>query len=97
MKLNRNALLLISVLGASAAMAQATTVEVFKSPYCGCCGKWVRHMEAAGFRVEGTDVAAVDPDTLLPPTGSGAPERLVVLIAAHLGTTRLIDNLELGA
>jgi pantoate--beta-alanine ligase len=42
-------------------------------------------------------VAAVDPDTLRPPTGSGAPERLVVLIAAHLGTTRLIDNLELGA
>ena len=38
-------------------------------------------------------VAAVDPDTLLPPTG--ATERLVVLIAAHLGTTRLIDNLEL--
>ncbi|MBK6578158.1 MAG: pantoate--beta-alanine ligase [Sandaracinaceae bacterium] len=41
-------------------------------------------------------VAAVDPDTLLPPT-DGVPERLVVLIAAHLGTTRLIDNLELGA
>jgi pantoate--beta-alanine ligase len=40
-------------------------------------------------------VAAVDPDTLRPPTDA-VPERLVVLIAAHLGTTRLIDNLELG-
>lgn len=39
-------------------------------------------------------VAAVDPDTLLPPVGP--PTRLVVLIAAHLGTTRLIDNLELA-
>lgn len=27
-------------------------VVVFKSPYCGCCDKWVEHMEEAGFRVE---------------------------------------------
>lgn len=36
------------------------TVEVFKSPSCGCCGKWVEHMKANGFRVvthETNDVA----------------------------------------
>jgi pantoate--beta-alanine ligase len=41
-------------------------------------------------------VCAVDPRTLLPPRGDQAPSELVVLIAAHLGGTRLIDNAELG-
>lgn len=59
MKLNRYALLLISLLGASAAMAQATVVEVFKSPYCGCCGKWVEHMRQNGFEVKAHDVEDV--------------------------------------
>jgi hypothetical protein len=36
-------------------------MKVWKTPTCGCCGKWVRHMEAAGFRVEVTDVDDVDP------------------------------------
>jgi hypothetical protein len=59
MKLNRYALLLISLLGASAAMAQATAVEVFKSPYCGCCGKWVEHLQQNGFKVNAHDVEDV--------------------------------------
>jgi hypothetical protein len=59
MKLNRYALLLISLLGASAAMAQATVVEVFKSPYCGCCGKWVEHLRQSGFEVKANDVEDV--------------------------------------
>ncbi|MDO8293955.1 MAG: DUF411 domain-containing protein [Gallionella sp.] len=59
MKLNRYALLLISLLGASAAMAQATVVEVFKSPYCGCCGKWVEHLRQNGFEVKAHDVEDV--------------------------------------
>ncbi|MGB3518850.1 MAG: DUF411 domain-containing protein [Elainellaceae cyanobacterium] len=25
---------------------------VFRSPTCSCCGQWIEHMEAAGFRVE---------------------------------------------
>jgi hypothetical protein len=29
-------------------------VEVFKSPYCECCGAWVDHMKAAGFDVKVT-------------------------------------------
>ena len=59
MKLNRYALLLISLLGASSAMAQATVVEVFKSPYCGCCGKWVEHLRQSGFEVKAHDVEDV--------------------------------------
>jgi hypothetical protein len=26
-------------------------VEVYKNPSCGCCGKWVEHMQKAGFTV----------------------------------------------
>ena len=31
--------------------AQANVVEVFKSPTCGCCSKWVEHLREAGFQV----------------------------------------------
>lgn len=31
-------------------------VEVFKSPTCGCCENWVKHMQAAGFIVRTTDL-----------------------------------------
>jgi hypothetical protein len=32
--------------------AAATKIEVYKSPTCRCCGKWVDHMRANGFTVE---------------------------------------------
>lgn len=31
--------------------ASAGDVTVWKSAYCGCCGGWIDHMRAAGFRV----------------------------------------------
>jgi len=33
-----------------------TTVEVYKSPTCGCCAKWVDHMREHGFTVVTKDV-----------------------------------------
>lgn len=33
------------------------TVTVYKSPTCGCCAKWVTHLEENGFDVKSTDVA----------------------------------------
>ena len=39
-------------------------------------------------------VAAVDPETLAAPSPS--PCRILIAVAAHLGTTRLIDNVVLG-
>jgi len=33
-------------------VAALPEVEVFKSPTCGCCGAWVEHMQAAGFKVK---------------------------------------------
>ena len=49
--------LLLGVLGALAtplwaAAPDAPLVEVWKSPTCGCCGDWMRHLEAHGFRTQ---------------------------------------------
>jgi len=51
-----------------------------------------RHLKMAGWRVD--YIAVRDADTLQAPTP--ASRRLVVLGAAWLGRTRLIDNLEIG-
>ena len=38
------------ILSGFAALAQAAdTIAVYKDANCGCCGKWVEHMRAAGF------------------------------------------------
>jgi hypothetical protein len=36
-------------------------VTVYKSPTCGCCGKWVEHMRANGFEVTVNDMPDVAP------------------------------------
>ncbi|HVF38327.1 MAG TPA: DUF411 domain-containing protein [Gemmatimonadaceae bacterium] len=40
----------------SPAGAQATLVKVYKDPNCGCCKKWVEHLEKNGFKVESFDM-----------------------------------------
>lgn len=35
-------------------------VEVWKTPTCGCCGKWVKGIEQAGFKVQAHDVESLD-------------------------------------
>lgn len=37
--------------------AEPATVTVYKSPTCGCCGQWIRHMRANGFEVVVRDVS----------------------------------------
>jgi len=34
---------------------------VHKSPSCGCCAAWIKHMEQAGFRVEVVNEVRLDP------------------------------------
>lgn len=36
--------------------SEATEITVYKSPLCGCCTKWEKHMEANGFRVKSVNV-----------------------------------------
>ncbi len=40
----------------SKVLSDLPIVQVYKSPTCGCCSKWVSHLEANGFTVEATDV-----------------------------------------
>jgi hypothetical protein len=40
---------------------QRTNVTVYKSPTCGCCGEWVKHMRANGFSVTVHEVEDVTP------------------------------------
>lgn len=43
--------------GRDAASQDGRVVQVWKSPTCGCCTKWIEHLETAGFVVEAHDVA----------------------------------------
>ena len=40
---------------ASLAAAAPLTIEVWKSPSCGCCAEWVKHLRANGFEVKVND------------------------------------------
>ncbi len=51
----RRRALLVGALGVATLSGLATAqalplIEVWKSPTCGCCGDWIRHLEANGFR-----------------------------------------------
>lgn len=53
---------LVAMITANATMAVGSqTVEVYKSPTCGCCTLWVDHMRANGFNVVVRDVRDVMP------------------------------------
>ena len=43
--------------GLSTKDAGALEVTVYKSPTCGCCNKWIAHLEANGFKVNAHDLA----------------------------------------
>ena len=38
--------------GMAAGGAAPIKISVYKSPSCGCCGEWVKHMQANGFDVQ---------------------------------------------
>jgi hypothetical protein len=50
-----------ALLFGSPAFAANSTIEVWKSTTCQCCGYWVKHLEANGFDVK---VNAADPSLL---------------------------------
>lgn len=41
--------------------ADLPTVTVYKSPTCGCCAKWVTHLQENGFEVKTVDMPDVGP------------------------------------
>ena len=49
------------LLAAPAVAEDPPTVKVYRTPTCGCCGKWVSHLEANGFEVEVEEMDDVTP------------------------------------
>ena len=49
-------LLLGAALLSTSASADDLKISVYKSPTCGCCSKWVSHLQQNGFEVETTDL-----------------------------------------
>lgn len=52
--------LVLVAIGVHAQRASGPVVEVFKSATCGCCTKWVEHLQAHGFTVRTTVTEALD-------------------------------------
>ena len=57
--LRRLVLLLFALAGAPA--RRLPRITVYKSPTCGCCKEWVKHLRANGFSVTSKDVPDVTP------------------------------------
>ena len=57
--MKRRAFLLVSALAPLpvSALAARDLVRVYKSPTCGCCNDWIKHLRANGFEVQAQDVA----------------------------------------
>jgi hypothetical protein len=68
--------------GVRAESESAPEVTAFKSRTCGCCNKWVRHLEENGFAVRAVDV----PDLESVKRRHGVPTRLA---ACH---TAVVDG-----
>ena len=62
------------------ALAQATLVQVWKDPNCGCCLLWVEHLQASGFKVAVRDVGNTAARKRL-----GMPEKLGSCHTATVG------------
>jgi hypothetical protein len=42
-------------MSAHSSVADALSLNVFKSPTCGCCQKWIDHIELSGFKATAHD------------------------------------------
>jgi hypothetical protein len=54
------ALSFVALISAQTVPAAKPVVTVYKSPTCGCCSKWVEHMQGNGFEVKAVDVDDID-------------------------------------
>src|ERR1035437_669623 len=60
MKLRLLSVVIATVLSSASVWAQTLpTVDIYKSPTCGCCGKWIEHMKKNGFKVEIHEVSDI--------------------------------------
>lgn len=82
MKIRLESLILIALMSSSSVWAQSSSsVDIYKSPYCDCCEKWVEHMRKSGFTVEVHDVN----DVAAARKKLRMPEQLASCHAAKIG------------
>lgn len=62
----------------------ATNMQVFKTPWCGCCEAWITEMKKAGFAVDATDLEDLSPVK----KQAGVPENLQACHTASVGKDR---------
>lgn len=70
-----------AILLAGTTFAYAQTVDVYKNPACGCCGKWVDHLRSNGFTPVVHELNDVDPIK----QKFGVPKELASCHTAHVG------------
>lgn len=75
------AVLAIGILPVARAQSVLPLVTIYKNPACGCCGEWVKHMRANGFRVEVHEIVDVAPIR----RKAGVPEALASCHTALVG------------
>ncbi len=71
----------IAVLSPLAAAESSPLVEVWRSPNCGCCGEWIKHLQKNGFRTK----VHMTEDARLVGRGAGIPDRLASCHTAKVG------------
>lgn len=94
------AVLATTVVAVSSPPANAATVTVYKSPTCGCCAKWVAHLEENGFEVqtvETPDLSAVKAEYRIAPENQACHTAVVdgYVVEGHVPAdlvSRMLDE-----
>src|SRR3970040_1991639 len=78
--------------GSVSTQRPATTVQVYKSPTCGCCANWVKHLQQHGFRTQVTEtdnVAAIKAQHKIPARAQSCHTAIVdgYVIEGHVPAT----------
>lgn len=74
-------LIIVAVALITASGSRAAEIVVYKRASCGCCNKWIDHLERAGFAVEARDRNDLAPIK----AASGVPQHLQSCHTARVG------------
>jgi hypothetical protein len=78
--------------GSTSAQRPGPTVQVYKSPTCGCCANWVKHLQQHGFKTQVTemdDVAGIKAQHRIPARAQSCHTAVVdgYVIEGHVPAT----------
>ena len=82
--------------------ADLPTVKVYKTPTCGCCVKWIAHLEEAGFAVDAVNFNDLSPvkQAYAVPRQLGSCHTAIVgeyVIEGHVPASDILKLLDEGA